>query len=154
MSLEIALFEIAALTTAIMTIALLKVLEESAHLRKKFMKQGHYCILWFGIIDLAHASTSWDLIQLTDNVLLAFIYVLTIPFYGKGIKYQRPLFKVAHLLMPIWMVTYITVTPFDSWLSWISASLITSGVVLICIGFYFIVKEHEQKFLLLKYKKR
>ena len=91
--------DIVSVVTVMYTAALVFMVSVSIHLQKPYLKQGHYLIAIFGILDLYVSTMSTSLMAYMDNIAMSIIAALALSmFWLKGVYRLRMLIAV-HVLV-------------------------------------------------------
>lgn len=122
--------DIVSVVTVMYTAALVFMVSVSIHLQKPYLKQGHYLIAIFGILDLYVSTMSTSLMAYLDNIAMSIIAALALSmFWLKGVYRLRMLIAV-HVLVVGWLFLYSWVT----YHSFSPLSLINLGVLAVAVS--------------------
>lgn len=122
-------------TTVIYTCFLIGMVSVSNALQKPFIKEGHYAIAVFGMLDLYVSNAIGQVSAFYDNITMSVVALFALPMYILKGKQRVKLLIAVHVLVLFWLASYIYVIfAHPSGWSLFNACILLGGVVSILYG--------------------
>ena len=122
-------------TTVVYTVFLIGMVSVSNALQKPFIKEGHYAIALFGMLDLYVSVDAGTITAFIDNIVMSAVALFALPMYVLKGKPRIRLLIAVHILVLVWLGSYgyVVYNELSAW-SLFNATVLLAGVVSIIYG--------------------
>lgn len=122
------------LVIALYSMLSIYILDHSTKLQVPYLKEGHYGLLSFGILDILHAIAMGTELQLLDNAVMCGIALVAVGVFTEtGKRHRLKILIVAHLMVPLWLGAYFWVTDFSDNFAKGNLAILLSSIS--CVGY-------------------